>query len=605
MLPTLLDANGKSLSGWLEKRGIIQIERLSRAPWSRVYRLTASDGPQTVLKVISIPKSESFAIARLLSKHASSSCPQVLEAKPKRGVLHLEDLDNDAPELPQDMTRFAMLGVYGAIQSKMALHIAAFEQQGVPRALATEQLDLFWGLADEPMRPASGSILQHLEAGERNNILARLSQHRSLFLKLAALIDRMPATINHTDLNEGNAHIRADGQMCLLDWDDAIVTAPGWSLHMPFSGPRAVLAAALGEAGANGQFKAALKLYTKALCKSGIYTEDMLTEALPAAACFGVLKYTTDMAPYQLEDAGLRRTVARFALRRLRDLCDTLDHMARPTQGGGALQSQFTDAELIHFPEPKNTGAELKDEVAEAAQLFRENGTVLLRNCVPPPLLHDINHEIERSWQAFEAQIESGSALRVGSGRYMISLPTEGTIGRPDVLAAEKITALCREVLGADAVLGSLTTVVSLPGSPAQRWHCDNNSLFPEEPDLDTPAFSIAVIIPTIKMLPEIGATEIQPRSHREEKPQDGPFPSTIADLDLGDCYLMDSRVMHRGLPNASTVRRPILSLVYQRPWYKDYQNFNNQETLSMSRARLAEYPRADLPLVAWALQKT
>ena len=68
MLPSILDAQGDTLSDWLFERDIVQIERLSRAPWSRVYRLTAGEGARTVMKVVSRPRAESFALAQILSE---------------------------------------------------------------------------------------------------------------------------------------------------------------------------------------------------------------------------------------------------------------------------------------------------------------------------------------------------------------------------------------------------------------------------------------------------------------------------------------------------------------------------------------------------------
>ena len=59
---------------------------------------------------------------------------------------------------------------------------------------------------------------------------------------------------------------------------------------------------------------------------------------------------------------------------------------------------------------------------------------------------------------------------------------------------------------------------------------------------------------------------------------------------------------MHRGLANRSDVKRPILSLVYQRPWYRDYQNFNQQKPLTISESTVRALPKNRQGLVRWAV---
>ncbi len=428
-----------------------------------------------------------------------------------------------------------------------------------------------------------------------------LDRHGGRLRDMAALVDGAPATVNHTDLNSGNAHIRASGQICLIDWDDAILSAPGWSLHMPFSGAHAVLHAArsLADTGARDLATVALRQYTRALSRTGLFEGTDFTKLLPAAAAFGVLKYATDMAPYTLAGTGMETNVASFAARRLKDLGEMLDGLDAEDAPSKPLAKGATTA----FPEVQiKSRVATSKEIAKGAKLFRKNGALLIRDCVPRPLIAAVNAELEITWAKHEAEIAEGRALRVGSKRYMISLSTDGALGQAEVLAASRITAICEQVLGSDMILGSLTTVVSLPGSEAQRWHCDNSDLFPESPDLDTPAYSIAAIIPLIGLTADIGATQVQPKSHRRGTQIADDLPYAIPDPGPGDCYLMDSRLMHRGLPNQSNVKRPILSLVYQRPWYKDYQNFNQQDALTISKPVYDAFPADCQPLIKWAV---
>ena len=59
----------------------------------------------------------------------------------------------------------------------------------------------------------------------------------------------------------------------------------------------------------------------------------------------------------------------------------------------------------------------------------------------------------------------------------------------------------------------------------------------------------------------------------------------------------------HRGLPNRTKVTRPILALVYQRPWYQDYQNFDRQDPLTISPETAARFPKDRRSLIDWAVK--
>jgi len=51
----------------------------------------------------------------------------------------------------------------------------------------------------------------------------------------------------------------------------------------------------------------------------------------------------------------------------------------------------------------------------------------------------------------------------------------------------------------------------------------------------------------------------------------------------MGDCYFMDYRLRHRGTPNQSSQPRPILYLVFTRPWFQDRKNYNKQPRLAIA----------------------
>ena len=66
-----------------------------------------------------------------------------------------------------------------------------------------------------------------------------------------------------------------------------------------------------------------------------------------------------------------------------------------------------------------------------------------------------------------------------------------------------------------------------------------------------------------------------------------------------GGALLMDYRLYHGGLANGSTRPRPILSLVFARPWFRDAVNFREQPPLlygPVQRVRMPPHLRRLLP---------
>ena len=93
-------------------------------------------------------------------------------------------------------------------------------------------------------------------------------------------------------------------------------------------------------------------------------------------------------------------------------------------------------------------------------------------------------------------------------------------------------------------------------------------------------------------MTAENGPTEFWPGSHHEpvafamyEESKTMTIPSQSS-LQLagsvGDIIVFDTRVVHRGMPNETGEKRPILYLAYARPWYTEgTKNFPDDTLLS------------------------
>jgi ectoine hydroxylase-related dioxygenase (phytanoyl-CoA dioxygenase family) len=138
--------------------------------------------------------------------------------------------------------------------------------------------------------------------------------------------------------------------------------------------------------------------------------------------------------------------------------------------------------------------------------------------------------------------------------------------------------------------------VVSHPGATTQHPHRDHEHLF-SDPGLgpSLPVYAINVAVPLVDVDVKTGPTGVWLGSHRlPANPPVERHSMTVAALQRGDCMLLDYRTMHAGLPNASGRPRPIVYMVYARPWFFDHSNHVSRIPLDMS---LDHYNRLTEPV--------
>ena len=236
-----------------------------------------------------------------------------------------------------------------------------------------------------------------------------------------------------------------------------------------------------------------------------------------------------------------------------------------------------------------------------AAGQYRRDGALFLRDVFDKTTLEAAHHYIERRKETTLRQIEEGKSLRVGDKRYMVSFDVEGAMGAPDLVANTTLVPILRNLLGDDMILGSMSVVISQSGAKAQGWHRDTHPLFPENKHLPLPPFCITLMVPLIPFNRATGTTEIVTGTHVNRHNDEEMAADLVPYTRLGDCYLSDMHVLHRGQANRSAHDRPLLCAIYQRRWYRDTQNFSkSQPPLTISADTLNNLPESDRPLVDW-----
>jgi ectoine hydroxylase-related dioxygenase (phytanoyl-CoA dioxygenase family) len=244
-----------------------------------------------------------------------------------------------------------------------------------------------------------------------------------------------------------------------------------------------------------------------------------------------------------------------------------------------------------------------KQLVAEGAKAFRREGCLLLEDALDRGF-------VERLHSAFnDRHAHSGSSgqprgsLRVGHQRYMITVRLRKPFTDSRLFANPVLFEVLTELLGADWVLFSFGAVVSYPGAEDQHVHSDGGSLFGDSAvEGGLPPYAITAIVPLVDMNAETGTTRVWPGSQGMTKDDlQGVAPHDPL-VPVGSVLLMDYRLHHGGLANRSAGARPILSLVFTRPWFRDVVNFTEQPPLSyglLQRVRMPPDLRRLLPAEA------
>jgi tetratricopeptide (TPR) repeat protein len=241
------------------------------------------------------------------------------------------------------------------------------------------------------------------------------------------------------------------------------------------------------------------------------------------------------------------------------------------------------------------------EKIVLAALLFRRHGVLLIENVFDVTFIKTLRKAFLEKYAVYLKDQHHADALRVGDKRFMITLDFEVPFNSPELYGNNLITPIIDQILGPKKILGSLTSVVSLPGSKSQSLHKDHPALFTEKDFSSTPSFAVTMIVPLIDLNASTGGTRFVKGSHLCSSEQASGMDYQDTDVPAGACFLMDYRLSHRGRPNRSEIERPILSIVYHRPWFRDYVNYEKQPPLSLSHAQFEQIPQQHQAMFAWS----
>lgn len=642
--PAVVDTPIDAAQSWARERfAPTTTERVANHIWAKTFRLQRLDGQEAFLKVLPRSNERSNLAIAAIARHFEPNVPAILDVAPEDGFFLFRGHKSEefSARLDSENKR-ALLALYGAIQGKA--HAIDEICGNLPQASCVTQFEIFLTLLQEaadrlPTEGREGNPFLYMRRETVRSYLGIFRAAEDLFREFLVKGDALAPTLNHCDLRAKNIARHPDGELRIFDWDDAVCGPPGLSLHGQFSGCMRVLAAFDTASDRRRSDKKALEAYVDALSEHGPYSADDLRAALPATACAGVFRYIESFDPYPTESRSLQKSIARNVRKRLSDLMDVMGVLARRSRrdvsaiskaledsgrsgrarqiapksaktasGKTEFERQLTKNEPPEvFPaisisdREKAKDALSSDNRKLALELFRRHGGLMIENAFGPSRINAFKTEFDALSQEHEAAIRRGGARRVGNQRFMLSLELTGAFAAPDLVASPFVLPILQDLLTRDAILGSFTAVASQPGAKDQSLHRDNPPLFEEASGFETPSFCIALIVPLIALDETTGATRIIKGSHKRRTRDIDGMAFQNPTVSLGSCYLMDSRLFHQGMANRSDQVRPILSLVYQRPWYRDHKNFKKQSPLMVSDEKLASFPSKMQKLVSWA----
>lgn len=230
---------------------------------------------------------------------------------------------------------------------------------------------------------------------------------------------------------------------------------------------------------------------------------------------------------------------------------------------------------------------ELSPESLLSAQLnLKIKGFVVIEDVFDETQLETLR---TRFSSLLDAYVEKTDPNR-GASRYGMPLPFEEPFASTTLVANPIILQVIRSILGDDVVCSFFASDTALSGSDYQQAHSDVPPLFPED-NISLPPFCYVVNIPLVDFRPDNGPTEIWPYgTHLVGDPGVVPIPDFTRIKELresplgrfteeemeprqvitpaGSVVIRDIRMWHRGTPNRSKEPRPMMAMVYNRPWY-------------------------------------
>jgi hypothetical protein len=214
-----LERLGAGVAGPIEQPHIV--------PWSTVMRVPTGDGA-VYFKANAPELSHEAAVTTLLARLRPDCVPRLLAVELERGWMLMADAGTRLREViehERDLGPWLeVLPLYAGVQLDLAGHAEELLALGTPDLRLATLAAKYERLIDE---------LEGLAPEERRRLQGLVPHVVELCDELAAY--GVPETIQHDDFHDGQVYVR-DGRYLLLDWGDACVSHPFFTLSVTLEG---------------------------------------------------------------------------------------------------------------------------------------------------------------------------------------------------------------------------------------------------------------------------------------------------------------------------------------------------------------------------------
>ena len=242
------------------------------------------------------------------------------------------------------------------------------------------------------------------------------------------------------------------------------------------------------------------------------------------------------------------------------------------------------------------------EQTQQSVDLFHTHGALWLENVISRSTIEQLLAAYQKKYLELSKKELRKRDATVGDQRFMITVDVKGDFNQPKLYANKALLPVLNGLLSHTMRIASFGSVVAMPGADEQAIHLDHPPLFGGEQtlQLDLPVYALTMVVPLVDLTPETGTTAIWEGSHRGNERfkmlqrlmgQPDFANASLPYAKRGDVYLMDYRVIHGGMANRSEVARPILYIVYSRPWFRDGFNFKSQQSVSISKKQRKKVP--------------
>ena len=218
------------IHGELERLGagvVGPIEQPHIVPWSTVMRVPMGDG-DAYFKANAPELRHEAALTTLLAALRPDCVPPPLAVELERGWILMADAGTrlrEAIESERDLDPWLeVLPLYAGVQLDLAGHLEELLALGTPDLRLATLAAKYERLLD---------ALEGLSPEESRRLRALVPRVAELCDELAAY--GVPETIQHDDFHDGQVYVR-DGRYLLLDWGDACVSHPFFTLSVTLEG---------------------------------------------------------------------------------------------------------------------------------------------------------------------------------------------------------------------------------------------------------------------------------------------------------------------------------------------------------------------------------